>query len=257
MEIVEKIMTNSPCYRANQKITPKGLVLHSVGINQPSAEVFIRLYSTRNDVSMHGFIDANTGVIYETLPQDINGWHVGGSANKTHLGFEMCEPAEIKYTKGDKFTVTNIIKAQESAKRTYDAAVEYFAFLCKKYGFDPLKKGVIISHNEARLSGVGSAHTDPEHLWNGLNLPYTMDGFRLDVKQKMTAEEEPEENDGNIYLVQVGAFKSKQNAENYAKLVTSKGFNAVVTVKGDYDGDGKITSADARDILRKSVGLDE
>ena len=43
-----------------------------------------------------GFIDANTGDIYQTLPWNHRGWHGGGSSNNTHIGVEMCEPAAIK-----------------------------------------------------------------------------------------------------------------------------------------------------------------
>ena len=30
---------------------------------------------------------------YQTLPWDHRGWHAGGSANNTHIGFEICEDA--------------------------------------------------------------------------------------------------------------------------------------------------------------------
>ncbi len=42
MEIVESILTNNPCFRAGKKMKVKGLMLHSVGCSQPSAEVFMR-----------------------------------------------------------------------------------------------------------------------------------------------------------------------------------------------------------------------
>ena len=33
-------------------------------------------------------------------------------------------------------------------KKTYEAAVELFAYLCKLYGLNPTADGVIISHRE-------------------------------------------------------------------------------------------------------------
>ena len=66
-------------------------------------------------------------------------------------------------------------------KRTYDAAVELFAFLCKTYGLNPLAQ--ICSHLEGNVKGIATSHNDPEHLWNGLGMEYTMDGFRADVKK--------------------------------------------------------------------------
>jgi N-acetylmuramoyl-L-alanine amidase len=69
-----------------------------------------------------------------------------------------------------------------------------------------------------------------------------------------TEEKTPAKNDGYIYTVQVGAFSDKKNAEAYAEKVKKAGFDAFVTVKGDYDGDGRITAKDAQNVLNKSVG---
>ena len=60
-------------------------------------------------------------------------------------------------------------------------SVELFAMLCKKYSLNPLADGVIISHKEGSSRGIASNHGDPEHLWNGLGMGYTMDGFRKAV----------------------------------------------------------------------------
>lgn len=70
-------------------------------------------------------------------------------------------------------------------KRTYETAVELFAMLCKEYGLNPAADGVIISHADGYKRGIASNHGDPEHLWNGLGMGYTMDGFRQDVKKAM------------------------------------------------------------------------
>lgn len=61
---------------------------------------------------------------------------------------------------------------------------------------------------------------------------------------------------GVIYRVQIGAFSKKENAEALAKQAKAKGFNAAVIpyVKGDVDGDGKVTAADAREALRIATG---
>ena len=77
----------------------------------------------------------------------------------------MCEPACIKYTAGSNFTCSDTATAKAVAKRTYEAAVELFAMLCKKYSLDPLADGVVISHKEGHSRGIASNHGDPEHLW--------------------------------------------------------------------------------------------
>lgn len=78
--------------------------------------------------------------------------------------------------------------AKAVAKRTYEAAVELFAYLCKEYKLDPLEDGVILSHAEGHKRGIASNHGDPEHLWKQLGMGYTMDGFRKEVKSAMKTE---------------------------------------------------------------------
>ena len=191
MKLVESIMTRNPCYTAGRKITVKGLMLHSVGCPQPKASVFINSWNSPSHDSscVHGFIDGNDGTVYQTLPWNHRGWHCGsgnkGSGNNTHIGVEMCEPACIKYTAGSNFTCSDTATAKAVAKRTYEAAVELFAYLCKKYSLNPLADGVIISHREGHSRGIASNHEDPEHLWTQLGTGYTMDGFRKAVKAAM------------------------------------------------------------------------
>ena len=203
MNYINSIMTKNPCYKIGTKIKPKGLMLHSVGCPQPKTQVFINQFNSPsyNIACVHAFIDANDGTVYQTLPYDYRGWHAGGSANNTHIGVEMCEPDCIKYISGSKFTCSDIPKAQEMVKRTYDSAVHLFADLCKQYNLNPITD--IISHKEGCKKGIATNHGDPEHLWEGLKLPYTMDGFRADVKSKM---------DGNTTTAKT--FKVRVNITN-------------------------------------------
>lgn len=187
MEILENILTKNPCYKAGKKIKVKGLMLHSVGCPQPSAEAFVRKWNHEEAkrACVHAFIDGNTGKVYQTLPWDHRGWHCGGDANSTHIGVEMCEPGCIRYKGGAAFTCSNREEAMDTVNRTYRTAVELFAFLCGKYGLNPLEDGVIISHREGHDRRVASAHADPDHLWKGLESGFSMEGFRKDVSAAM------------------------------------------------------------------------
>ena len=237
MQIKETILTNNPCYKAGRTIAVKGLMLHSVGCPQPSALVFVNNWnkSTYDRACVHAFIDGNTGVIYQCLPWSHRGWHGGGASNNTHIGVEMCEPACIKYTSGSNFTCSDTATAKAVVKRTYDAAVELFAFLCKQYNLDPLADGVIISHREGHARGIASNHGDPEHLWNGLKMGYTMDGFRKAVAAAMQpAEEKPAEPAKTIYRVQTGAFTKKANATALAEKLKKAGFDTYIVQSGNY-----------------------
>ena len=220
MNITKSILTKNPCYKAGKTITVKGLMLHSVGCSQPSAMAFIKNWNTESaKVCVHGFIDGNTGEVYQTLPWNHRGWHCGSTANGTHIGIEMCEPGCIKYTSGAKFTCSDTEKATAIVERTYKSAVELFAHLCKEYDLNPLAEGVIISHSEGYKKGWASNHADPEHLWKGLKLPYTMDGFRADVKAAMNPTK---------YRVQVGSFSNRQNAENLLAKLKKAGFEGFI-----------------------------
>lgn len=216
MKLVQSILTKNPCYTAGRKITVKGLMLHSVGCSQPNAMVFINNWNraSYDSACVHGFIDGNDGTVYQTLPWNHRGWHAGGAANNTHIGVEMCEPACIKYTGGSSFSCSDTATAKAVANRTYSAAVELFAMLCKEYGLNPLTD--IISHREGHTKGIASNHGDPEHLWNGLKMGYTMDTFRQAVKAKMNGESAPSvpETSGT----QASAFKNLSEADVIAKV---------------------------------------
>lgn len=218
MNIVQSILTKNPCYTAGRKITVKGLMLHSVGCSQPKASVFINSWNSAsyNNACVHGFIDGNDGTVYQTLPWNHRGWHAGGDANNTHIGVEMCEPACIKYTGGASFICSDTATARAVAKRTYEAAVELFAMLCKEYGLNPLTD--IISHREGHAQGVASNHGDPEHLWNGLKMGYTMDTFRQAVKAKMSGTPAPAPSVPETSGTQATAFKNLSEADVIAKV---------------------------------------
>lgn len=222
MKLVQSILTKNPCYTAGRKITVKGLMLHSVGCPQPKASVFINSWNSPsyNNACVHGFIDGNDGTVYQTLPWNHRGWHCGsgskGSGNNTHVGVEMCEPACIKYTSGSNFTCSDLATAKAVAKRTYESAVELFAMLCKQYNLNPTTDGVIISHREGHSRGIASNHGDPEHLWNGLGMGYTMDGFRKAVKEAMNGSGSTDHS-GTSGL-QASALKNLSEADVIAKV---------------------------------------
>lgn len=203
VQIKECYLTKNPYYTRNvyqvdnryttfQIRGPLGLMLHSVGCAQPNALVFITNWNkpSYENACVHGFIDANSGIIYQTMPWNFRAPHCAGSGNNTHIGVEMCESSYIRYYKvGEvgyapgKFEIINKNKAQDDCKRAYNAAVELFAMLCKKYKLDPLKD--ICSHKEGHAKGIASNHGDPEHYWTQLGMPYSMNGFRSDVKAVM------------------------------------------------------------------------
>ena len=186
MQIIPAFVTQNKCYQAGAPLTPRGIMLHSVGTPQPSAAVFARSFNQYQpggvSVCVHAFAQAD-GTVYQTLPWEMRGWHCGGSANSTHIGVEMTEPS-AGMTRSE---------AAEQIAGTYRTVVELFAELCKQYELDPAQDGVIIGHAEGHRRGVASNHADPELLWRTYDMGYTMDGFRRDVAEAMAAKNTDEE----------------------------------------------------------------
>lgn len=195
MEIIEAYATKNKCYQIGTPLTPRGIMLHSIGCPQPNASVMAQNYNqyrpNGQSVCVHAFVQRD-GTVYQTLPWTVQAWHCGGSANGTHIGVEMTEPASIVYTgHGAEWRDLDPVATETHIKGTYAAAVELFAQLCTQFDLDPLADGVIISHSEGRMRGVASAHADPEHLWKPFGL--TMYGFRQDVYKAMHSTEKEEE----------------------------------------------------------------
>ena len=196
INIVEAFATKNKCYQTATPLTPHGIMLHSIGVPQPNAAAMARSYNQYQpggrSVCVHGFIQRD-GTYYHTLPYTMRAWHCGGSANSTHIGIEMTEPASIVYTGGASWRDLDPAATEAHVRGTYAAAVELFAQLCTQYALDPLEDGVIISHAEGAARGIASAHADPTHLWRAFGL--TMDGFRADVAEAMNENDEEDEDD--------------------------------------------------------------
>lgn len=72
LTVHQTYLTQNVCYRSGGAITPQGLMLHSVGCAQPDAMAFVQSWNQPGvKACVHGFIDANTGAVYQTLPWDL------------------------------------------------------------------------------------------------------------------------------------------------------------------------------------------
>jgi len=239
MNLRRLILTNNACYKAGRTITPRGIMAHSTGANNP----WLRRYVGPDDgllgvnrhnnhwnqdrpegrqVCVHAFIGKladGSIATYQTLPWNHRGWHCGrglkGSGNDTHISFEICEDGL------DDAVYFNAV---------YKEAADLCAFLCKEYTLDPMADGIIIGHYEGHRRGIASNHADPGH-W----LPRhgkSMDTFRSEVTRLLTASETPKPpkpappptEPKKLYRIQVGAFNSKANADTMLARVKAAGF---------------------------------
>ena len=184
MTLYQQILTQNDCYKAGRTIVPKGVMVHSTGASNPRVARYVPgddvlgRNTGNNDWDrpgltkcVHAFVgkiaDGSVATV-QTLPWNHRGWHAGGSANNTHISFEICE---------DNLEDASYFNA------VYREAVELTAYLCREYGLDPLADGVVICHQEGYRRGVASNHADVLH-WFPIH-GKSMDDFRADVAQEM------------------------------------------------------------------------
>jgi len=190
MNLRKLILTNNACFKAGRTIKPKGIMVHSTGANNP----WLRRYVGPDDgllgvnrhnnhwnqdrpdgrqVCVHAFIGKladGSIATYQTLPWNHRGWHSGrglrGSANDTHISFEICEDA---------------LKDAYYFRKVYNEAVELCVHLCGLYRFN---EDSIISHSEGHRSGIASNHADVMHWFPRHS--ESMHSFRAAVRKAMT-----------------------------------------------------------------------
>ncbi len=189
MNLQKLIFTQNDCYKAGEKITVKGIMVHSTGANNPKLSRYVgpddgklgeNKYGNHwntpkpggKEVCTHAFIGKlKDGSIatYQVLPWDHKGWHAKGTANNTHIGFEICEDGLTDVT---------------YFKKVYQEAVELCVHLCKEYG---LTEKDIICHSEGYKQGIASNHGDVMHWFPKHGK--SMDTFRADVKTLLNKKE--------------------------------------------------------------------
>lgn len=184
MRLHRALLTHNDCYLRGRTIRPRGVMVHSTGANNP----WLRRYLAPDDgrlgepsprhwnqsgvgACVHAMIGKaadGSVAVYQTLPWDMRGWHCGRSGNDTHIAFEICEDG---------------LTDEGYFRQTYQAAVELTAYLCKRFGLDPLADGVVLCHSEGYARGIASNHADVMHWWRKFGVD--MNDFRRDVAAEM------------------------------------------------------------------------
>lgn len=216
MKLYTQILTKNDCYKCGRTITPSGVMVHSTGANNPKLSRYV---PGNNEIGwnaggnhwdmpgtgacVHAFIgklsDGSVGAV-QTLPWNRRGWHCGkgswGSANDTHIAFEICEDG---------------LEDRSYFQAVYQAAVELAADLCKQYSLDPKADGVVICHSEGHARGIASNHADVMH-WFPIH-GKTMDMFRNDVARAMEGEDEMTQEQFDAMLENYLARKAQEKAD--------------------------------------------
>ncbi|HRS65808.1 MAG TPA: N-acetylmuramoyl-L-alanine amidase [Spirochaetia bacterium] len=248
MNLYKLILTNNACYKVGRTITPKGIMVHSTGANNPNLKRYVgpddgllgkNQYNNHwnqdkpdgRQVCVHGFIGKladGTIATYQTLPWNMRGWHCGsgskGSGNDMHIGFEICE---------DGLTDASYFSA------VYKEAVELCVYLCKQYN---LTEKDVICHCEGYKLGIASNHGDIMHWFPKHGK--TMDTFRADVKAGLdSGTEQP-----------VVPVNEPATFEPYRVRVTIANLNIRTGPGTDYGALGKYTGKGVFTIIEEADG---
>lgn len=232
-------------------MTPKGVLWHSTGANNPTLKRYVQpsdvkppedSYTKEQWLAILGknqynndwnHIERQAGLncwigkladgtvtTVQTLPWDYRPWGCGsgskGSCNSGWMQFEICE---------DNLTDKDYFEA------AYKEACEITAYYCKMYNIDPkgtvIHEGVtvptILCHYDSYKLGLGSNHGDVDHWFKKYGK--TMDTVREDVAKLLaedSAVEKPAPVQEQMYRVrtswsdaksQKGAYKILENAK--------------------------------------------
>ena len=220
MRLRKQYLTKNDCYRAGRTIRPQGVMVHSTGANNSSVARYvpgddvIGRNQYGNDWDRPGvekcahafvgkFADGGVGTV-QTLPWNRRGWHCGrgknGSANVTHISFEICEDG---------------LEDASYFEAVYQEAVELTAMLCREHNLDPLADGVVICHKEGYHRGIASNHGDVLHWFPKFGK--TMDDFRADVARWMEGEDEMTQDQFDTMMENWLARRNNQPASDWAK----------------------------------------
>ncbi len=187
MNLVKHYLTKSNRYNYPIKFKPKGIIMHSLGVSQPRAEVIFGNMNIPGEESVHALLEL--GRILQTLPFNYKCGGCGegskGSGNDTHIQFEICEPSGFSYIPNSATMKGYDVKKQEAYfRQIFKEAVEFCVYLCRKYKWT---EKAIICHSEAHDLGIASSHADVMHWFPKHG--ESMDTFRAAVKKVLNTRE--------------------------------------------------------------------
>ena len=265
------MMTQSTCYKGTRKFTPKGVLWHSTGANNPWLKRYVQPDDNAPDraewlarlgknqyANDWNHIDRQAGLNFwigkladgtvaavQTMPWDYRPWGCGsgnnGSCNNTHIQFEICEDA---------------LNDASYFNACYQEACEMTAYLCKMFGIDPkgtisyngLQVPTIIDHTGSHALGLGSNHGDIQH-WSR-RYGKTMENVRNDVAAILAA-------DATAPTTPSTPAQTEDNAKAiwdrlYAEIQNPYG---VAGVMGNFMAESGLRANNLQNSYEKSLGM--
>ena len=213
MTLYQLILKQNECYKSGRTMTPKGIMVHSTGANNPRLSRYVgpddgRLGKNQYNNHWNAYHPGGSNASPHTYVNN------GAGRCKTCGGQRICCHAFIGKladgsvatyqllpwtmrgwhgASGPKGSVNDTHIGFEVCedgltdpvyfRKAFDEAVGLCAFLCKKYHLDPMKDGVIIGHYEGYQRGIASNHGDPRNWFPKHG--ESMSSFRAAVKKAM------------------------------------------------------------------------
>lgn len=191
MKIIDNLIPKGKYNRPGTKSDPKRICIHYNGDAGAGAERLALFFTTNPSAKTSSqYVVGMEGEIIRCVPDDEIAYGASGKNGGT-IHIEVCHP-----DKTGKFTEKSIA-----------AIAELVPYLM-------------------RLHGIGEDNVVRHYDLTGKHCPlYYVDETRwAALHERITAQQ----NANKLYRVQVGAFRSKANAEAYMQTVKKAGFNAFV-----------------------------
>ena len=208
------MQTQSTCYNNTNEMKVLGVLWHSTGANNPNLSRYVQPSDNSSDreemlsllgrnvnsndwnhITTYAGLNAWIGKLadgtvatVQSMPWDYAPWGCGsgykGSCNGGWIQFEICEDS---------------LDDREYFDAVYKEACELTAYLCVKYGLDPLGKvsykgvsvPVILCHQDSYRLGLGGNHGDIYHWFTRYGKD--MDDVRRDVAAIINNSKEEED----------------------------------------------------------------
>ena len=188
------LLTKNDCYKANRRMKPKGIIVHSTGANNSSLKRYIGPDDGRLGKNQYGNHWNNPGIskcvhvmigkdkkgavcTYQTLPTNVCAWGVGSGSkgsynyNPAYLQIEILE---------------DNLKDRKYFDKVMKEAQELCAKWCKEFN---ISVNNVISHKEANSRGYGSNHSDCDHWLSKFSKD--MKWFRSEVNKMLKNSTSP------------------------------------------------------------------
>ncbi|MDR1736792.1 MAG: N-acetylmuramoyl-L-alanine amidase [Oscillospiraceae bacterium] len=228
MNLIQDFWTQNVCVRRNAEqldsrytkfqAGPTGIMVHSTAAPGRMAKAFRDSWDIASgsdgkvfEKAVAAFLD-NTE-IRQCMPFNYRGYHAGGTANDSYIGFEICEPPGFKYGGGATMVGYDPEAQQPYFDAVYTQTAQLCAFLCKTFNIKPEYPN-LICHSEGCTLGIASNHADVMHWWPKHGK--SMDTLRADVAALLAGKEENEDMTDAQFAEFMGRYISGLRADKTA-----------------------------------------